>query len=209
MKVRLTAALCAVLFVLAAFVGCSAKDPGNTTDLRVSESTLLTNENAADDYYLSVISGQYYLTYREERGNIRNDLGSLSFDSLDQLVDKIRNNGFSESEHNVIRTALAKDENGILLFDPNRLFDPVLPYGMQVNGVGWSGQYYSYSVSAVGSERPDGHLFVLPRQIYLSIIQREHETLLDQPQITVTSRWHTPEGTRRSSCIPPTLRTCD
>ena len=150
MKMRCVAALCAIAFALAAFVGCSQKDPGKTADPRVYDGSLLENENPADNYYLSVVSGQYYLHYTKERSNILNDLGSLSFGSLDELIDKIRDNRFEEREHNVIRTAFRRDENGVLLFDLDHPFYPVLPSGVQTTGVdvgpcpypGWRGDFY-------------------------------------------------------------------
>ena len=191
MKMRCVAALCAIAFALAAFVGCSQKDPGKTADPRVYDGSLLENENPADNYYLSVVSGQYYLHYTKERSNILNDLGSLSFGSLDELIDKIRNNRFEEREHNVIRTAFRRDENGVLLFDLDHPFYPVLPSGVQTTGVEWAGQGYSYSLSAVSGDRSFGYLHVLPRQSYLATFQREYEALFDRPQITVTARTRT------------------
>ena len=193
MKMRCVAALCAIAFALAAFVGCSQKDPGKTADPRVYDGSLLENENPADNYYLSVVSGQYYLHYTKERSNILNDLGSLSFGSLDELIDKIRNNRFEEREHNVIRTAFRRDENGVLLFDLDHPFYPVLPSGMVVNEVGWNGLTYSFGISEAGGDGSGtfAYLHVLPRDVYSQTFEREYETLLDREQITVTSRTRT------------------
>ena len=193
MKMRCVAALCAIAFALAAFVGCSQKDPGKTADPRVYDGSLLENENPADNYYLSVVSGQYYLHYTKERSNILNDLGSLSFGSLDELIDKIRNNRFEEREHNVIRTAFRRDENGVLLFDLDHPFYPVLPHGMVVNEVGWNGLTYSFGISEAGGDGSGtfAYLHVLPRDVDSQTFEREYETLLDREQITVTSRTRT------------------
>ena len=184
---------CLCLIAVFCCSACTGREPAKTADPRVYDGSLLENENPADNYYLSVVSGQYYLHYTKERSNIGNCLGSLLFGSLDELIDKIRNNRFEEREHNVIRTAFRRDENGVLLFDLDHPFYPVLPHGMVVNAVGWDGLTYSFSISEAGGDGSGmfAYLHVLPRDVYLQTFEREYETLLDREQITVTSRTRT------------------
>lgn len=184
---------CLCLIAVFCCSACTGREPAKTADPRVYDGSLLENENPADNYYLSVVSGQYYLHYPEERSNIWNDLGTLSFGSLDELIDKIVNNRFEEREHNVIRTAFAKDENGILLFDLDRLFDPVPPRGWEVDEVYWNGTSYSFYVSdaRIGAADTFAYLYVLPQDAYSETFEREYETFFDREQITVTSRTRT------------------
>ena len=194
-------ALLLLLCLTVLLVACAGREPAKTADPRVYDGSLLENENPADNYYLSVVSGQYYLHYTKERSNILNDLGSLSFGSLDELIDKIVNNRFEEREHNVIRTAFAKDENGILLFDLDRLFDPVPPRGWEVDEVYWNGTSYSFYVSdaRIGAADTFAYLYVLPRDAYSETFEREYETFFDREQITVTSRRRT--GDRNAEVV--------
>lgn len=185
MKNALLSGLLSIL-VLFLFVSCT----NNSTFLSQSanDSTGVIEEtNAPKTYRLFCVDGKYYLSFsREESGLARSQLGSLSFDSLDDLIDSIKNNRFADWEYDVICSSFPKDENGIKIFNLDRVLDAKVPNQMRTGSVSWQGDSYSFNL------RDESGVFayfhILSQQDYSEVFNREYETLLDRKQITVSSR---------------------
>ena len=102
------------------------------------------------DYTLVEQSGNNYLVFdniNDYDNSGLTQLASLDFDSLAEFKDTVTNGKLADWQKNVIATAFPKDETGILICDFDKLLEPVMPDDCKLNGVGWSGESYSFYVS--------------------------------------------------------------
>ena len=137
-------------------------------------------------FTLSKVDGQFYLNFDE--GNDPTDAIPpvvSPYPSLDALIAAIRANDLSDRECEFIRTYFPKNGNGILIFDPDQVFDAVLPNEMTVGGVVWEGPAYTFEFD--DGQSVSGNLRILTPKDYAKVFASEYEHFFDR-QESVLSR---------------------
>ena len=150
-----------------------------------TEGTAATHE-LNTRFTLSKVDGQFYLNFDE--GNDPTDAIPpvvSPYPSLDALIAAIRANDLSDRECEFIRTYFPKNGNGILIFDPDQVFDAVLPNEMTVGGVVWEGPAYTFEFD--DGQSVSGNLRILTPKDYAKVFASEYEHFFDR-QESVLSR---------------------
>lgn len=153
---EIACAAAAVLVAAAVFVAVLALKrpatdaPGNIipdAHTPVPEDVTLTLET----YDLARENGEWRMTFHEpayiDPKLMANIKASITFDSLDALLEAIKNDDFTDGKRRHMQTVFLADENGILLFD---LDDPpraTCPEGFEVKSLEWYGYAYSLYLS--------------------------------------------------------------
>lgn len=75
-------------------------------------------------------------------------VAGITFKSLADMKRTIKNNLFTKSQAATIKTCFKKDENGIKICNPDKLYQPTLPTGLHASSVCLNGEFYSVSVTA-------------------------------------------------------------
>lgn len=173
-----------ILCLLFSLVGCLQKTQALTQNN--NESFFEKNEvPSSENYSLSVVNGNYYLNFLDTQNRSASQLGSLSFESLDALIDAIENNKFADWQYDVI-SAFPKDENGIVIFDLNHAFDAKIPDGMYIRNIEWEGSTYSFGI---GDEKgPFAYLFLRSPEVFSSVFKREYEEFFEGANTTITKK---------------------
>ena len=149
-------AAAAVLVAAAVFVAVLALKrpatdaPGNIipdAHTPVPEDVTLTLET----YDLARENGEWRMTFHEpayiDPNFLFNIKASITYESLDALLEAIKNDDFTDGKRRHMQIAFLADENGILLFD---LDDPpraTCPDGFEVKSLEWYGYTYSFYLS--------------------------------------------------------------
>lgn len=146
---------------------------------------------AGELYALYMIDGEYYIRLSPETTEqtaLALQIASISFDSVDAMLDAIRNNRFEEWQYNKMRSSFPKDENGIKVFDIDHAVDPAMPDDLHVASVEWVGQSYSIELVSNADNQKYAVLQVLWPDEYELHFVKEYETRLDQTQLTITDK---------------------
>ena len=97
---------------------------------------------------LSVVGDKYYLNFADGNSVEVEDNAdecidaTLKMESLYQLKSKIINVNFTEKEKNHIKKYFSKDENGILIYNPNNIYAPHVK-DAEITQISWLGRWYS------------------------------------------------------------------
>ncbi|MBR4770080.1 MAG: hypothetical protein IK090_04030 [Clostridia bacterium] len=140
------------------------------------------------DYSLSVVDGRNYLNFDGGNGTAYSDTarGSVNFQTVEAMVKAIRMNAFSAADCELIRSTFPRNENGILVFDLDHVYDAVLPDALTVDAVNWEGPSYSFEFNDRVSA--EGYLRVLTQEDFAAVYDAEYTRYFDDVEITVLSR---------------------
>ena len=123
-----------------------------------------TVSRVGDTYYLNFIGGNELTEQESIMGSMS---GDISFTSLAEMRDKIKNDTLTESNRAVVKRFFDKDENGIKMFNINQMYQPVYPEGFTcADIVVWSGESYSVYVHELSNMDFGGYLSVLSSEDY-------------------------------------------
>ena len=136
---------------------------------------IVNGEFTTNGYAVSQVDGLYYLNFAE--GNQANSSGGgyyydpyLYCESVKELRDKLLYGDFDESEREHIKLLFPKNENGISLFNVEKMFDFVYPEGMKGGTVSWLGDQYSQGMmeptDPLAKEVFRATITVIPREGY-------------------------------------------
>lgn len=178
--------LCLFLFM----TGCNSSQT-NDKKAGTNSQQITERQDASElqlkDYTLAFVDGNCYLRFEENQLDVPySQIACVSFESIDVLVEAIRNCRFSETDYSIIRTAFPKNENGIMVFDIDHAYDAESPTGFRVESVGWYGPFYTFRL--IGTSNCHATLTPMPRDYYQARFAREYETFFDREQIRVTKR---------------------
>lgn len=145
-------------------------------------------------YTITDIEGTCYLNYAEgNTPSIGNDeypsqqIGFLSFSSIDELYRVFANNMFSEEQIEIMKQAFSHGEHGIVVPNIHQLLVPVLPEGMQIAGVGLTDNVYTYSVQTENSNLGCGVKFA-SEGLYRALYEKNYtEYFLNEKFFDITS----------------------
>lgn len=136
---------------------------------------------STDAYTVTQVSDQYYLNFLDGNDDSAESNPSLSittvfFPSVAAMKHAILTNSFSKAELQIIKNSFSKNENGIMICDLNRLYEPVLPEGYTLDGVTWEGAGYELKIK--GNEASGGgHIQFRSQDTWDSVYQYEMEQL--------------------------------
>ncbi len=105
-----------------------------------------------EHYRIQKIDGNWSLVFNDER-NANTDNGMLStsadltFDSIEELVSKIKTDSFTDGEIKKMHVFLGENENEFALFDLENPITAVCPDGYSVGKVYWYGESYSFIIN--------------------------------------------------------------
>ena len=153
--------LLSALFLLLVLTACTTADtpapetsPETQTEIPTLEETTDADTEpsetipdgafSTDAYTVSQVNGQYYLNFKDGYKASAEDIkgceqANITFDSLADMKSKLQNGNLSGSDQIIMQAAFPKDENGILMCDLTKLYEPVLPDGVSYSRVSWSG----------------------------------------------------------------------
>ena len=132
------------------------------------------------------IDGQYYLRIDGEAAGADQwgDLAAaLEFPSLTDLKDTLKSGKFTDSQIYIMQETFEKDENGIKICDPDRLYKPVLPKDLFWRAtVTWGGDIYSFSL---GSDTGNtfGRIVILTEEAFRLHFEYDYVQFFTRPQI--------------------------
>ena len=166
------------------FSSCRSYNAADTKNSRKTPETTSAAGHESDPvielehYTLSKKGGQWRLSLfgeREELPGPGEVLRDLSFDDLDQLIDALKNDRFSEEQMKKI-ALFPKDENGILLFDVDDPARAVIPEGFAVSHVNWYGESYDFFIT--DSDGNDITLMCCTEESFRGIFKQKYESFL-------------------------------
>lgn len=170
-------AIC-ITVLLWSMVGC-----GKTAQEKKPD-THHTNAKAACT--VTNVDGQYYLRIDGEAAgaNQWGDLAAaLEFPSLTDLRNTLKSGKFTDSQIYIMQETFEKDENGIKICDPDRLYKPVLPKDLFWRAtVTWGGDIYSFSL---GSDTGNtfGRIVILTEEAFRLHFEYDYVQFFTRPQI--------------------------
>lgn len=147
------------------------------------KSTVISNNGI---YSIKEIDNDYYMVIDRSKANElsgTSQLASLSFDSMDHIIDALANGKFQDWELDVIYSAFPKNENGIKIFDYNHVYLPVVPRGFSSQCVSWSGENYTYLYDA--RDGSSVNVAICTDESYNSTIKREYYDFFDRKTIAL------------------------
>ena len=173
-----------------AFVGCntSSNQSGDTTEdttpLLEGEFKPLENYN----YDIVVKRGKYYIVFEEgiEGSTIGLETTTVEFSSLKELKDTILNKTFDRAQLDKMNRVFPKDENGIMICNPNKLYEPVLPNKMKIREVHLSGLSYFFAIEEIGVA--NGFFQYHTSEEYREVFKRDYEEYFFNPLMHITDR---------------------
>ena len=143
--------------------------------------TIPNGSFSTDAYTVTQVSDQYYLNFLDGNDDSAESNPSLSittvfFPSVASMKHAILTNSFSKAELQIIKNAFSKNENGIMICDLHRLYEPVLPEGYTLDGVTWEGAGYELKIK--GNEASaGGYIQFRSQDTWDSVYQYEMEQL--------------------------------
>lgn len=178
--------LCLFLFM----TGCNSSQT-NDKKAGTNSQQITERQDASElqlkDYTLAFVDGNCYLRFEENQLDVSNSqIACVSFESIDVLIEAIRNCRFSETDYSIIRTVFPKNENGIMVFDIDHAYDAEIPTGFRVESVWWYGPFYTFEL--IDTSNCHATLTPMTRDYYQARFAREYETFFDREQIRVTKR---------------------
>lgn len=122
-------------------------------------------QEKTEEFVMSIIGDDVYINFKD--GNVYDHLefvqiATISFESLSDMRKTIKENRFTESQAAIIKTSRSfkKDENGIKICNPDKLYQPVLPDHLKTEGVICAGETYSIIINGDGKFSPGyAHFF--------------------------------------------------
>ena len=146
------------------------------TEEETTPTVQVTNGTFSTDTH-SVIQkdGVYYLNFADGNelsaggsGDYSSEAG-FSVASVKELRTKIITNTFDRAELDMIKGQFSKNQNGIEIFNIDKMYEAVFPEGMKAQGVYWKGgAYYSLHVSANGNNEYGKSL-----DTYINLLSKE------------------------------------
>lgn len=148
--------------------------------------TIPNSSFSTDAYTVSQVSGQYYLNFKDGYKASAEDIkgceqANITFDSLADMKSKLQNGNLSTSEQIIMQAAFPKDENGILMCDLTKLYEPILPDGVSYSKVSWSGG------TAISFAFSGGTFLWAEESTYNARLQREYVHAPNTTNYTITS----------------------
>ncbi len=124
--------------------------------------------NAGARGYVKVVGDSWYLVVPEYIPKAKDGMEGcclfvpeLRFDSLEEFVDTVKNQDFSEDQLSAAKYLFGPEEqNGFRICNMDKIYAPRLPSGMKINWVIWEGQNYSFYFSSENT-RTTGVISVL------------------------------------------------
>ncbi len=162
------------------------------TEAETPPATVFDGTFATDAYTVTCIGGQYYLNFKEEQKASSEDISGckiseITFDSLSDMKEKLLHNGLTDSEKLVMQAHFPKDENGILMCDLTKLYEPVWPdKETSYSQVYWSGG------ASLGFGYTGGSVVLATEEVYNTHLQRYYIDAPNTTNYTITADY---EGT--------------
>lgn len=181
----LAATIC-VMLLCSCGAGNTVNKDGKTTDLN-EEGAI--KEVDMEHYTLHSVGDQWYMRFNENANpSDKSPEGSLSaclsFNSLDELVSRIKTDSFTNGQRKHVQTVFLKDENGVRLFDINNPPIPVFPEEYSIQEVLWYGCYYA--IHLINSNNETIYLEWLPEDGFEEIFQYEYVNYLEGDYLDVS-----------------------
>ena len=142
--------------------------------------------NAKATCTVASMDGQYYLRIDGEAAGADQwgDLAAaLEFPSLTDLRNTLKSEKFTDSQIYIMQETFEKDENGIKICDPDRLYEPVLPEDLFWRAtVTWGGDIYSFSLGS-NTGNTFGSIVILTEEAFRLNFEYDYVQFFTRPQI--------------------------
>lgn len=169
------------------------KDTSSDETEALTEGYLPDASFSTEHYTVERIEGACYISFAggndirdEEQDGLAQQLTHISFSTVDEMYDAIRNGTLTDHQMAVIRNSFTRKDKGFVFPDVERLLTPVLPPHLQVAGVGLTDDVYTYSLRS-DSEALSGSMRVLPEALYRAVYEYEYTNYFNNDNITVVS----------------------
>lgn len=147
-------------------------------------------------YEITEVGGKYYLNlsngnqYKRDTDECIGMLpGYVRFASLKEMKEKFTQDKLTESEMDKIKLCLyCGDKNGIEIYNMNRLYEPVLPEDINIDGgVLLTGNDYAFMLTSKNDEHDS--FICYPKYEYDDVFQDFYvDLLLNNDHVTITSK---------------------
>ena len=167
------------------------------SNLTESENKGTDQESSAliSDYSLIEQSGKNYIVFDSismYQNNGQSQLANLEFSNMKTFKDSVVNGKLADWQKTTIATSFKKDDFGVLTCDFNNLLEPRLPDNFKIDGISWSGETYSFYISA--SSDVFGFVHNYSSTQYYEIFEDEFENYFNKETITVKENTETDDG---------------
>lgn len=116
-------------------------------------------------------------------------LASLSFDSLEDMRNRIMNNLLTEGELAIMQSSFPKTEDGnVIVPNMNDLYQPILPDDLGCAQVGLCGTTYTFHLDA-NSLLGSGYVHFYDDEAYDNVFAEQYTNFFDNERITVVESW--------------------
>lgn len=150
MKKRVFNCIFAILMIFTLLMsGCATTQTPSTEDPSPTIKVTPPPE-ATEAFVMHKVGDTVYINF--ENGNTYEhpefvQVAGITFESLADMKRTIKNNSFTRSQAAIIKSSFPKDENGIKICDPDKLYQPTMPIDLHTSSVYLSGEFYSVSVA--------------------------------------------------------------
>ncbi len=187
------------LMILLLIVGCALSACSQTNDYVGKENANNQQQGPQDpgevtpppadelDYSLFEADGKCYIVFDDisvYSSEGKSEVSTLSFATMKEMKDAIKNGKLKDWQKRVIATSFAKDDVGIKAFSLESWFVPNLPVNGAVDSVIWSGESYSFSMTL--DNGVFGMLHVYTPGQYADIFASDYENYFDKDTISVS-----------------------
>ena len=174
-----------------AFVGCNASpnQSGDTTQETIPSISGWGDSVKNYNYDVVEKNGKYYIVFEEEEiegSTGGGDSATVEFSSLKELKNTILNKTFDRAQLDKINRVFSKDENGVMICNPHKLYEPVLPNKMKTEEVHWYGSSYYFAIEEAGGA--NGFFQYLTNEEYQEVFKRDYEKYFVNPLMHVNDR---------------------
>lgn len=194
MKVKIVTLLMAVFTIFSSvfLYGCDNRtDKGSKGKL--PDSTLAV----CDNYVIKRTDGAVFIAFNDigfSSVEGSSSVATLRFDSMESLVNSIKNDTFEDWQRDVIKQNFPCNENGVLVFDISHCYDAVFPSDFKTGNVFWKGERYSFE--ATGTNDKMAYIYCLTADSFNSKLKDDYTDYFNNQNIElIESKTDNTKGT--------------
>ena len=169
-------------------VHASGRCPCGWSPFTSASCTRPTTSHTASDYSIIHSAESWYIVFRDETiyslPNGQQTPATVDFSSVDDFVYSVTNGLLKDWQKEIMVNAFPRDDNGIMICDFNHIYEPVTPSECKLDGVGWAGLNYSFSISVDNDW--SGIIHYYTEKQYKSVFTADYVEYFNNQNITIT-----------------------
>ena len=153
MKTKLLKSILSLLLIFSMFLTLFSCNNIKETDIPESDTSNVTKKSSykdydnKKDYDIIRVENGYRLVFHDPSiyESFNSSYIGFKFESMQDFYDDLVNGTFRDYEKSNIYNNFPKDKNGVIIFNPNELYVPLIANGCEINEYFiWSGNSYTY-----------------------------------------------------------------